>query len=269
MLPKSFASHQFIPLHSPEKWLEKARIAGKTVASCLSTSKKLLENQEVSNGLELSEICGKIIKETNCTATFLGYKGFPAPVCLSVGSEVVHGIPSDRSFQTGDVIKVDLGATFEGAIADAARTFIYGGKRNSEVMELINVCQGALEKATAAVKVGAQIGSIGYAIQKYISARSRFSIVTDYGGHGISYSEIGKEEPHISPFVANRSQFNVGARIQPGMVIAIEPIVGTRSNKTSVKKDGWTVVGEKDSLFAHFEDTLFVLEDRVEVITKD
>src|SRR5277367_2407198 len=134
---KPFEFHQLIRLHD-ESWLPKLRIAGKAVRNCLDWSSEVIIKQEVKNGLEIANKCSQILKDFDCTPTFHNYNGFPGLLCISVNQALVHSIPDDKPFQSGDVIKVDLGATFQGAIADAATTSIFGGTAlNKQHSELI------------------------------------------------------------------------------------------------------------------------------------
>lgn len=242
-------------------WLGNQRIAGRAVAEILSTSKRLICDQTPNlNLLSLQEEAEMILKKHQCIATFEGYKGFPGKLCLSVNRELVHGIPHDYLIQPGDVVKVDVGATYNGAIADAAITAIYGEAKSKQHIELIDICEKSLLEAIGQIQVGKQIGCIGNAIYKYVTSKSRFGVVTEYGGHGIN-----EGKPHSPPFVANKSQSNVGIRIQPGMTLAIEPMISVGDPKTKVLSDGWTVVTE--NINAHFEHTIFVHESVTEIIT--
>lgn len=250
---------QFVTLKGDD-WFKKQKIAGKVVARCLKTSKDLIEKE--TPNLTLKDIeaeCIKIIEDANCTPTFKGYRGFPGAICTSVNRDVVHGIPSDYVVQPGDVVKVDLGATFEGVIADAAISAIYGEPKNKEHVELLKVCREALHKGISAIKVGRQLGCIGHAIHKH-TKYSPFHLITEYGGHGISW-----EAPHSQPFVANKDRYDSGIRIQPGLTIAIEPMLVIGSNKTTKQKDGWTIRGK--GIGAHAEHTIFVDEDKVHIMT--
>lgn len=261
---KPFEQHQLIRLHS-EEWLPKLRIAGKAVRKCLDWSSEAIINQTVKNGLEIANKCSEILNDFDCTPTFHHYHSFPGLLCISVGRELVHGIPNSKPFQPGDVIKVDIGATHQGAIADAATTSIYGGKAlDPKHDDLIAACKLALDNAIKAVKVGKQLGCIGNAIHKTVQ-RTRFGLITKYGGHGIYHDANGKEEPHSQPFVANRSNSNENVRLVPGMTLAIEPLLCIGTNETTVAKDQWTV--NCSDIACHFEHTIFLHKDRIEIIT--
>lgn len=257
----SFEHSNIIRLKSDD-WFRRQAIAGKCVAGILKTLNQMVVDK--TPNLSLRDMEAEAIRQlesANCTATFKGYKGFPGAICLSVNKQLVHGIPSDYVLQDGDVVKFDLGATYEGAIADAAATAIYGEPESKQHVELVETCKGALAHAIKAIKIGKQLGCIGYAIHKFVTSRSRFGLVTDYGGHGIS-----ENTPHDTPFVANKAQQNDGIRIQKGLTIAIEPMLVIGDPKTRIDKDGWTVT--TDGINCHFEHTIFVSADKIHILTE-
>lgn len=242
-----------------QDWLDRQRVAGKIAASTLSALRGLVKSKTTNSLLELNDIAEKLIECQNGSCTFKNYKGFPAGVCISVNKQLVHGIPTDYVLQDGDVISFDLGVTFEGAIADTAITCIYGQPKSEQHVKLVEATEASLMAGIAAIKVGKRLGCIGEAI--YDSARkSGFSVVTKYGGHGLDWGI-----PHAAPFVENKSDPSKGIRIQPGLVIAVEPMLVIGSPETKTDKDGWTVV--TNDIGAHFEHSLYVHEDRVEIIT--
>ncbi len=245
-----FNQHSEIIVLKDAKWLERQTVAGQAVSESLKYFAK-----EVTSGVknislkDIEQSSLKILKEYNCTPTFLNYKGFPGAVCTSVNENLVHGVPTDYVLQDGDVVTLDLGATFEGAIADAAFTVIHGTPKDPRHVQMLKLCQDSLMAGVDAFKVDSTIGAIGFAI--YRKAREQgFGIVTNYGGHGISYNN-----PHSAPFVANKGQVNEGPRIQKWMSIAIEPmLIMGGSAKTKVLKDKWTVAGS--DIGCHFEHSV-------------
>lgn len=257
----SFSEMSFIKLKD-EHWLARQKIAGKCVAACLSASKKLIESETKNLSLkDIEAACSSIISSMDCTSTFLGYKGFSGVICTSVNKQLVHGIPTDYLLQQGDVVKVDLGATYKGAIADAAITVIYGKPKSQQHVDLINTCNESLNNAIKSIQVGKRLGSIGNAIN-YIVKKTRYSLVTHYGGHGID-----ENKPHAEPFVANKSIADSGIRIQPGMTLAIEPMLLIGGDtKTWVGSDGWTVNALDVS--SHFEHSIYIAEDKVHILTQ-
>lgn len=250
-------------LHGNE-WLIKQRIAGKVAGQTLSLLENLVKEKTVKSLRELDKIAEEFIIANGCLPTFRGYKGFPASVCISVDNDkshaMVHGIPSDYILQECDIVSFDLGATFEKVISDTAITCIFGEPKSERHLKLVQDTQDALMKGIQSVVVGKRLGVIGNAIYKFLSPKS-YGVINNYGGHSLDY-----DKPHAFPFVANRSSVDEGIRIAAGMTLAIEPMaVLNGSTKTYVGDDDWTVFSEHAS--AHWEHTIFVHEDHVEIIT--
>ncbi len=241
-------------------WLEKQRIAGKITAQTLLMLKKFVEEKTNLSLLEINAKAEDFISSCGATPTFKNYKGFPCGVCISVNKELAHGIPKDYTLKEGDVISFDLGATYQGAIADSAITCIYGEPKSQKHVDLIKTTEESLMHGISAIKIGSQIGVIGDAIYRH-ARKNGFSVITAYGGHGLDW-----DTPHASPFIASRSEVNKGIRIEPGLSIAIEPMLVIGELNTKVLDDGWTVV--TNDIGAHFEHSVFVHEDNsIEVIT--
>jgi len=239
-------------------WLVKQRVAGRACVSALNMLEQEVKDKTTKSMELLSTMAETIMLEAGCTPTFKGYKGFPAAVCISVNRELVHGIPGDYKLQEGDVVKFDLGATFEGAIADTAITCIFGEPKPGHA-KMVAACRESLMKGIQAVAVGKKLGVIGHAISRSVRGNG-FNVITDYGGHGLDW-----DRPHAPPFVENKSDPDTGFRIQAGLAIAIEPMVVPYDIKSSVAKDGWTVVTKE--VGCHFEHSIYVHEDHVEIIT--
>lgn len=254
----SFNTNGLIKLKD-QLWLDKQRVAGKIAAKTLSMLKTYVDNKTELSLLELNNIAEKFITEAGGTPTFKGYKGFPAGVCISVNKELVHGIPKDEKLQEGDVVSFDLGVTFQGAIADTAITCIYGQPKSPMHVSLIQATEEALNRGIAAVGVGKRLGAIGFVISKFAKGKG-FGVVDKYGGHGLDWNI-----PHAAPFVANKSAQDEGIRIQKGLSIAIEPMLTLGSNSTKTLDDGWTVV--TNDIGAHFEHSIFVHDDHIEILT--
>lgn len=242
-------------------WLERLRIAGKCVATTMVKLEGLVKEKSTLSMKEMSEFAESEILKQDCTATFKGYKGFPAAVCISINKQLVHGIPDDYKLKDGDVVSFDFGATYKGAIADSAITCIYGNPHKEHVA-IINATNAALYSGIRSIAVGKQLGVIGNAIHKTCKNLG-FNIIANYGGHGID-----EDTPHAPPFVANKANPTDGIRIQPGLTIAIEPMLVPYRSSTTTKTgaDGWTVYTE--DIGAHAEHTIFVHEDSVEIITE-
>lgn len=242
-------------------WLEKQRVAGKVAAKALFTLEKLVKDRTKLSTLELSKIAENIILEGGCTPTFKGYKGFPEACCISVNHELVHGIPKDYYLQSGDVVSFDLGATFEGAIADSAVTCIWGDSKSEDHVKLIDSTHLSLMEAIKKIKVDQRLGIIGETISK-IGKSNNFSVVSAYGGHGLNWNT-----PHASPFISNKGNSSEGFRFQKGMTFAIEPLfVIGNDNSTKTESDGWTV--STNNISCHFEHSVYIHEDNVEIITQ-
>jgi len=253
-----FGRNGFLTLKD-QNWVKKQRVAGKVAAESLSMLQTLVAHRTQFTLLELNELIENYMAGKGCTPTFKGYKGFPTGIITSVNHQLVHGIPTDYKLQEGDVIKFDLGATFEGAIADSALTCIYGEPKKSEHVRLVKATEECLVKGIEAIAVGKRLGCIGAAIYKTAKNNS-FNVVDDYGGHGLEW-----DKPHAPPFVANKASVDEGPRIQPGLVIAIEPMLLPGSVASEISKDGWTVITR--DIGAHFEHSVYVHEDRVEIMT--
>lgn len=243
-----------------DKFLKRQKIAGNCVRACLNSCQSLINSGGNISLKDLEKVCLSQMKAFGCTPTFLNYHGFPSAICTSVNNQLVHGVVTDYVLKEGDVVTVDLGATFDGAIGDAARTWIFGKEKLKTHVELIQKCKESLTEAYKSIKVGSQLGVIGNSIFKTVKD-SGFGLIVNYGGHFIA-----ENTPHAEPFVTNKSNKNEGVRIQNGMTFAIEPLlVIGQDTTTSVGKDGWTVYTKNIS--AHFEDTFFVWEDKIHLIT--
>lgn len=258
LLKNSFEQNGFFPLQD-DLWLRYQKFAGYVAAKALTELEREVKNKTKLSLIELNDLAERVIVEGGCIPTFKDYRGFPAAVCISVNNQLVHGIPTDYHLQEGDVVTFDLGTTYAGAIADTAITCIYGKPKFEWHQKLIDATYEALDKGIAAIAVGKKLGVIGNAISKSAKGNG-FSVITKYGGHGLSWNA-----PHAPPFVDNKSDPNNGFRIQPGLVIAIEPMLVMGSTNTRVLSDGWIVQAE--SICAHAEHSVYVHEDYVEVIS--
>lgn len=251
--------NEFVSFKS-NRWFERQKIAGAVLAVILKDCTSLIESSENIPLKELEQIAIKHIENNDCIATFKGYYGFPSAICTSVNNQLVHGIVTDYIVKKGDLVTVDVGVTYKGAIADAAYTSVCGKETKDINIRMLQVCQGALQAGISAIKVGARLGVIGNAIHKY-AKDTEFGLITKYGGHGLDW-----DKPHAKPFVANRATPYEGIRIQPGLAIAIEPMLVIGSTDTKVLSDKWTVV--TPGLGCHFEHSIFVQENgEVSIIT--
>ena len=201
-----------------------------------------------------------IMSHDGATPAFKGLYGFPASLCISINHEVVHGIPSPkRIIQDGDIVSIDAGVQLEGWYADSARTFAVGDvDAVSEV--LIRVTQQALEAGVAQAVPGNRLGDIGSAVQG-VAEQAGFAVVRDLVGHGIGRG------PHEEPQVPNFGKPGKGLILQPGMVLAIEPMVNAGTPGVRTLSDRWTVVTADKQRSAHFEHTVAITEDGPKVLT--
>ncbi|GBF23629.1 methionyl aminopeptidase, partial [Candidatus Gastranaerophilus sp. (ex Termes propinquus)] len=209
---------------------------------------------------ELDEVARAIIKENKCAPAFLGYHGFPASICTSVNEQVVHGIPSKNVIlKEGDIVAVDVGATYKGLIADSAWTYAVG-KISPDARRLMEVTENALFAGIAKMKNNALLDDVSGAIEDVVNAQ-KLGLVRQYGGHGVG------RNMHEDPFVFN---YRVGSKVilKQGMTIAIEPMVNLGTDDVHVLEDKWTVVTDDSKYSAHFEHTILVTEDEPEILTK-
>ncbi|MBF0275255.1 MAG: type I methionyl aminopeptidase [Nitrospinae bacterium] len=202
---------------------------------------------------ELDSICEATIRENGGDPTFKGYKGFPSALCISLNEEVVHGIPSKkRRIKDGDIVSIDTGCRFEGLCGDSART-IPVGKVSEKVQKLLEVTEQCLYAAIDNCRAGKRLGDVSNAIQT-LAEEHGYGIVIDFVGHGIGRS------PHEEPQVSNMGEKSSGILLQPGLVIAIEPMVNLGTGNVKVLNDKWTVVTKDRKLSAHFEHSVAVTD---------
>jgi len=234
------------------------RQAGRIVATVLQTL-----SREIKPGLrtkELDSLTAREVARLGARPSFLGYRGFPANLCVSVNDEIVHGIPGERVLREGDLVSLDFGAIFNGFQADAAIT-VPVGKVSPEVTELVEVTRSALSTGIKAARSGNRIGDISAAIQNHAESYG-FSVVREYSGHGIGRAL------HEEPQVANFGLAGHGLMLRPGMTLALEPMVNIGSWQTRVADNHWTVLTADGSLSAHYEHTIAITDGEAEVLTK-
>lgn len=222
---------------------------------------KLVDEKTNLSLIEISDFVESEILKQKCLPTFKNYHGFPAACCISVNNQLVHGIPTGYKLIDGDVVTFDFGATYNTAIADSATTCIFGQPKSKNHIALLDATKGALAAGIAAAKVGNKIGAIGNAVNKY-SISKGFKPIEEYGGHGISPNKV-----HSDPFIHNKSNPNDGIRIQPGLVIAIEPMLVPFGSSIKTKKsdNGWDIY--TDEIGSHEEHTIYITETDIEIIT--
>ncbi len=233
------------------------RQAGRIVATVLA-----ILSQRLRPGMrtkELDVIAAREVERLGAKPSFKGYRGFPANLCVSVNDEIVHGIPGERILGEGDIVSLDLGASFRGFQGDAAIT-VGVGEVEPEAKRLMETTEGALKAGMAVAHAGANLGDISAAIQSYAESRG-YSVVREYTGHGIG------REMHEEPQIPNFGSPGTGPRLEKGMALALEPMVNAGDWRTRVGDDHWTVLTADGSLSAHFEHTIVITDGEAEVLT--
>lgn len=237
--------------------LKKIRKAGLIVAETLKYLKSKIKPGITTSQLDIE--AANFIKKHKARAAFLGYRGYPGHICTSINEQVVHGIPSDRVLVDGDIISLDVGVELDGYFGDSAIT-VGVGKISVESQRLIDVTREALYKAIDAARKDNYLSDVSYAVQSYVE-KAGLSVVRDFVGHGIG------TKLHEEPQIPNFGKPGRGVKLQPGMVLAIEPMVNAGTWKVEVLSDGWTAVTQDDSLSAHFEHTISVTMNKAEILT--
>ena len=208
---------------------------------------------------EVDELVERYIRASGAIPSCLGYGGFPASACVSVNETVVHGIPDDRLLKEGDIVSVDVVAYKNGYHGDSARTFRIG-KVTPEVDRLVKVTEECFFKGIEGLKAGTPLYDIGYRVQKHAESFG-YGVIRSYTGHG-----IGKEM-HEDPSVPNFGRLGTGVRLKAGTVLCVEPMIAMGSWRVSLLDDGWGAVTVDGKPAAHYENTLVVREDGVEILT--
>jgi methionyl aminopeptidase len=202
---------------------------------------------------ELDAIAAAVVREHGCRPSFLGYHGFPATICASPNSAIVHGIPDGYTLRNGDIISIDAGAIYEGWHGDAAFTMAIGDVPE-EVRRLLVVTEEALWSGLRMARHGNRLGDVGHAIEATAKPHG-YGVVREYIGHGIG------RQMHEAPNVPNYGTPGKGLKLKAGMALAIEPMFNLGTAETVVLDDGWTVVTADGALSAHFEHTVLITED--------
>ena len=235
------------------------RKAGQITAEAL-----LLARDMIRPGISTKEIDTKIqhyIEKCGAKPSFLGYGGFTGSACISLNEEVIHGIPSKNVIlKEGDIVKIDVGACYRGYNGDSARTYTVG-KVSNEALRLIRVTEDSFYEAIKALKPGNRVGDVGFAVENFVISNG-YSVVKQYVGHGVGASL------HEEPEVPNFGKAGKGPRLYSGMTLAIEPMVNQGTCDVRVKNDGWTVVTLDGKLSAHYENSVLITADEVEILTK-
>jgi methionyl aminopeptidase len=211
--------------------------------------------------MDLETAAAAKMDELRATSAFKGYHGFPAVLCTSINSEVVHGIPSiQRVLKDGDIISIDCGVIVDGYYSDCAVTYAVGTPA-AATQKLLDVTKGSLERAIGEALPGGRLGDISAAVQEMCEAEG-YGVVREFVGHGIGRSM------HEDPQVPNFGTRGKGPRLKAGMVLAIEPMINAGKPEVKVLPDGWTTVTVDGSLSAHFEHTVAITKDGPVVLTR-
>lgn len=231
-----------------QKEIDLMRHAGKIVAGAHALAGKMIKPGVTTQ--ELDHAVEQYIRDAGAIPTFKGYGGFPNAICASINEVVVHGIPEKRRLLDGDIISIDIGATFKGYVGDAAVT--HGvGTISEEAEKLIRVTQESFFKGIAYAREGYRLSDISNAIQTHVEENG-FAVVRDYVGHG-----VGKKM-HEDPPIPNYGPKGRGPRLRQGMTLAIEPMVNIGTYDVVTLKDGWTVVTTDGKLSSHYEHTILI-----------
>ena len=248
-----------------KKEIENMKEACKIVALAYKEIEKVIKPGMTT--FELDKIIEDVMKKNGAIPAEKGYnpgiKGvptYPAATCISINDEVIHGIPSKtRYIKEGDIVSIDTVALKNGFHGDAARTFAVG-KISKEAQRLINVTKQAFFEGIKYAKPGNRIGDISHAIGEYVHSQG-YSVVREFQGHG-----IGKQM-HEDPGIPNYGKAGKGPRLEPGMTLAVEPMVIQGKHNILELEDGWTIITEDGSLAAHYENTILITEKEPEILT--
>ena len=247
---------ELISLKSPRE-IEAMRRAGRITAQARALAASMIRPGVTTH--EIDTAVRRFIESHGAKPSFLGYAGFPGSACISINEQVIHGIPGPRKLKEGDIVSVDVGAYIGGFHGDCAGTYPCG-QVSDEAMRLIKVTEQSFWEGIKYAREGCRVSDIGHAVQAYVE-QNGFSVVRDFVGHGVG------AKLHEPPEVPNFGPAGHGARLLPGMVIAVEPMVNAGDWPVRVLKDKWTTVTVDGSLAAHYENTILITEGEPELLT--
>jgi methionyl aminopeptidase len=245
-----------IPIKSASE-IQKMRAACAAAAEILHDVAAMVQPGRTTG--ELDDAAGRWIAQRGGKSAFLGYRGYPGQICVSVNDEVVHGIPGARKLQYGDIVSLDVGIILNGYVGDNATT-VAVGLVQPRTQELLRVTQQALAAGIAQARVGKRVGDISHVIQTTVEAHG-FSVVREFVGHGVG------RKLHEEPQIPNFGRAKDGPKLKPGMTLAIEPMINAGTYEVKVLSDGWTVVTSDGAPSAHFEHTVLITEGEPEILT--
>lgn len=238
--------------------IELMKEAGRVVGLVFKTLEKAIKPG--MSTLDIDSIVETTMLENDCIPAEKGYYGYPASACVSVNDTLIHGIPSKKIIlREGDIVSVDIVATYKGYSADACRTFKVG-TLTERAHRIVDVTKDAYFEAVKIIKPGIHLGDISETIQKYVESHG-YNVVREYTGHGIG------AHMHEDPAIPNYGKAGTGPILTPGMALAIEPMVLEGRKDVRTLGDGWTVKSKDGKLTAHYENTVVVTDDGYEIIT--
>lgn len=245
-----------------KKDLEKMRVVGELIAEVRETLRSMIAPGMTT--LKMNETAERMMRDAGAVPTFIGYTPhgmtpFPYAICASVNEQVVHGFSDERELEEGDILSIDMAATYNGFVGDTAIT-VPVGKIDDEVADLVKVTHQCLEKGIEQCKPGNRVGDIGWAIQEHAD-QFGYGIVREYTGHGIG------RNMHEAPQIPNYGRKGTKERIRAGFVFAIEPMLTLGDPRTKTLSDGWTVVTKDGSFAAHSEHTVAITPEGPEILT--
>ena len=246
-----------IEIKTPDE-IARMRKASRVVAEVLLQLKSRVK-PGVSTA-ELDRFAEQRVREMGAVPAFLGYRGYPATLCVSINDEIVHGIPSPkRVIREGDIVSLDMGAVCDGFYGDAAVT-VAAGEISGPARKLMDVTSRSLEMALSEVRAGARLGDVSHAVEK-CALENGMSVVREFTGHGIG------RHLHEEPSIPNFGKGGSGPVLKAGMTLAIEPMLCLGRADVVIKNDGWTAVSADGSLAAHYEHTVAVTEDGCDILS--
>lgn len=252
----TIARSRSIKLHAPEDFAG-MRAAGRLTAATLD-----MITPHVRAGVttaELDRLCHEFVLDHGGTPASLGYRGYAHATCISLNHVVCHGIPGERRLMDGDILNIDLAVVLDGWHGDSSR--MYGvGKVSTRAARLMEVAHESMMRGIEAIRPGATLGDIGFAIQRYVEA-AHFTVVRDFCGHGLG------RVYHDAPDVLNYGRPGDGPALRPGMFLTVEPMVNAGRPETKILGDGWTAVARDRSLSAQFEHSIGITETGYEIFT--
>lgn len=208
---------------------------------------------------DLDEYAERRTREMDAVPAFKGYRGYPASLCTSINEEIVHGIPSSRTLRSRDIISLDFGVVYDGFYGDAAVTYPVG-EITPPAEKLIATARESFTKGVAKVKEGNRLSDVSYAIQSHVESQG-FSVIRSFVGHGIGFSL------HEEPQIPNFGSPGRGPKLRSGMVLAIEPMIAIGNWEVEILSDNWTAVTKDRSLSAHYEHTVALTQNGVEILS--